>query len=536
MRPFALVACVLLLGVGGYLSFLCWTPSWDLLSPDPASPLTSSRLPFRQYLAAFGRGSPSQAAPILPFRLHVITAVNGVDRAGLLCHFFRSALWHQIPVTVLGWDTLPPLLHHSHSNTTTSLNDSRLLRNRSDLVQLYTQEFYLGSKLTLLRRHILAQGYGADDLIVLTDSTDVLLQQPLPSLERALVHLLSPSNYSVVVTSAEHDLWPPSFSFLYDKYHATPAYAANRGLLNLTNNNNTRLHAEGYYRGLNGGTFIGRASLLLPILDALIADRPEYVEHHLVYNAEGSITAGGEEAVRISGPLLHPDTLEVVDDYLVPGVYKRNEQITWSLLYLAQSTPSPSSPGNLSLAPIVIDDAAFLLQTMQLTVEDVAARLRLALANDTQLAGRLRALSWWTDAVWRPTIRNGTRVRPIDDIVVAAMQVDQRLMTRDSPPHVPLLVHYNGPSKFQEGFGELSHAHLTGRFFYAQRSFLQVAMPYVDVRRMKAQAVAGGLFRFYSRTMAKIPAVELPQLCPAIFATEAVVEGGGGSTGGPRAG
>ena len=434
--------------------------------------------------------------PLHPLRLRVLTAVNGVDRHGFLCHFFRSALWHQVPVTVLGWDR-PELANNSSAARP---------RPRSALSQLYTQEFYLGSKIVLLRRLIQQEQYGHDDLLLLTDSTDAILQHPLHTLEAMLAQLLSPSNYSLVLTSAERDVWPPSFTDKYSSFHSSEVYQHHRRLLNATGTD----RAEAFYSGLNGGTFIGRASLLLRLLDELAQDRAEYAEHHLVYNAEGRIIAGGEQRVVIPGPLLHPDTLQLVDEYVVPGVYKRNEQISWSLLYLSQSEQPERRP-----FPIVIDESAFLFQTMQLTSSEARERLQRAVVSDSSLGARLRALPWWKDSVWQQRPPHDTT--PMDDIVAMAAACDERLMTREASPHVPLLVHYNGPSKFRDGFDNVSFTQLTSHSFYAQERFMALATPHFDVARVRQQTSSGGLFRFIGRDMASISTVDVSHLCPAIF-------------------
>jgi len=566
-------------------------------------------------------GVPPRAVPRRP-RLHIATAINDMDADRFLCTFFQSALWHGVagargqdesgdapaqsspppppPLTVLGWEVdeetemraarvmphgvkhfFAPLLETNETAAAATAGTGRAppgapYRPPGDLKQLYNHAFYLGSKPTLLLRWIESQQFGADDLILFTDSSDVVFQMGHREIEDLLEEMMgwgceggaataatdsttssrssssSSCCYDAILVSGEHDIWPPSFQPLHSQYVASESYLRNSRLLHLPPSFD-RASTPGYYRGLNSGTIIGRASRLAPFLRALISERVEYEQHHLVYNSRGSIDREGQQDIVVEGPLRDPDTFAPLARYIVPGVYKRNDQIITAMLYFSQDEGMVNQHRGgggggggrqqLLVPPvdygIVVDETAALVQTMQLTKEDVASRLMLGKPQQPQplsvddalerMRLKLSALPVWADgAVSTPEFER---------LVELAVASDNRLLQRPAEsaiagradgthplpaPRVAPLVHYNGPSKHQTTFGDLGYSALRAAAFWSVPPFRAAVAPLLSLSRVRAAlrgGSQGGVFRFLTRRMVPLEgdAVDILRLCPEIM-------------------
>jgi hypothetical protein len=306
----------------------------------------------------------------------------------------------------------------------------------------------------------------------------------------------------------------------------------------------------GFYRGLNSGSLLGRASRLIPLLRFLASERPSFHQHHLVYSPSGVLTAEGERSITVSGPLRHPDSRgEGVQEYTIPGVYKRNDQITTAMAFYQQTGEISSDEGEAVAVPdpgvvppegtnfgLVVDEHASLFQTMQLSAEQVSRllavtngntslrtldaegdrnRLTMSAQDSAAIAATIKqqllSLPFWKADVLA-SIAEGSSSPLLEDflhsLVDTAIKLDARLVQKKgaatdtassgssssasaSSFSTPPLVHYNGPSKVQSSFGAASYARVVQNFFWRQEEFIRASARFVDACTLVQQIGQG---------------------------------------------
>ena len=322
MLLFGLVVLVTLLGLGVHVALLHrrhYSPDAPLAVHLRSSPNSSaathsplSAPPPRAAAIPEITGSCSNSSPhrLLGRQVHVLAFLDRPEdsnRHGFFCDFVRSFTSHSpsVPLTVLGW--MPGLRQLPHR---------------------HTREFFLGSKVTVLLAYLkgmLRQGDAREeDLVLFSDATDVVWQRPVED----IFGLFLSDHRCDILLGVEKDCWPPSFVSLYPP---APASAV--------------------YRHINSGSFIGRLSALVRFLEAATLDLPRYKQHELFYDASGKY---------VNHP---PPQRYRQSTSLAPPVYRRNDQIVFSMLYFEGSH-------NVSL-----DFGAQLFQSYQLSKADLAAEL-----------------------------------------------------------------------------------------------------------------------------------------------------------------
>jgi hypothetical protein len=404
----------------------------------------------------------------------------------------------------------------------------------------------LGSKVTLLLRYLESSSFTSSDLILFSDSTDVIFQASWESIESAIAQAMAIDQFHSILVSGEHDIWPPSFAGHYRNYQQSDTYARNKQKIN---RQGVGADDIGFYRGLNSGSLLGRASRLLPLLRFLASERPSFHPHHLVYSPSGVLTAEGERSITVSGPLRHPDSRgEGVQEYTIPGVYKRNDQITTAMAFYQQTGEISSDDGEAVAVPdpgvvppegtnfgLVVDEHASLFQTMQLSTEQVVRLLAVTNGNtslrtldadrnplamsaqdSTAIAATIKqqllSLPFWKADVLASAAAEGSSSHSplledfLHSVVDTAIKLDSRLVQKKgadtaaassgssssaSSFDTPALVHYNGPSKVQSSFGAASYARVVQNFFWRQEEFIRASARFVDACALVQQIGQG---------------------------------------------
>ncbi len=204
--------------------------------------------------------------------------------------------------------------------------------------------------------------------------------------------------------------------------------------------------------------------VVVVVAAAAIEDRSEYHTHHLVYDAHGALQRGGEERVAVAAHRLSAAALQyeqfptratqraaaalppltaaqlqaeveqaaaaqptATAEYVIPGVYKRNDQIILSMLYFT---------GRYGIR---LDHSAQLWQSMHLA----------AAAMHSQLA--FRPYHAPPHLLAAPPLLPG--VAPDSDPTAAPTLRLYNAITQS----FPTFIHYNGPAKDWTDRGPLTY-------------------------------------------------------------------------------
>ncbi len=266
--------------------------------------------------------------------VYVIVA-DDFDSQGTLCELFHSVIWNEWPLMfVLGWDRT--------RNNSKRTDYASVLRKESS--QYHT--FMLGSKLTLVRK-FLNNNITSASHIVVTDAYDTILQESYKTFLYKYHHVLKSP---VAMFSTENDCWPPSFCHLYKSPSQNDIY---------------------YH--LNSGGYVGHVSFLRRILDEAIRDdNPDYYRHHLYFQLHSNHVISEGERDMLYENVTNPDFIDksLLAEYRVPGVYKRNDQIIFSMLYFTDKFN------------ITLDKQVHFWQSMHLSRENHQKHIGMRLYSD----------------------------------------------------------------------------------------------------------------------------------------------------------
>ena len=227
----------------------------------------------------------------------VLTISNNIGKDGGLCFFLEGMMWNDYNrVIVLGWS---------------DANETRIPQLDA------TDQWFFGGRHTMAFTLLELYNVPDDQLILGTDSFDVLVQESMHSVvskynemraayASAAMLQLSRREFGCAADAdadtcnplfyaTENDCWPPSFDPLYQDYYRRLAADWSEQL-----RDSSPLRAplvpmpgERTYRHLNGGGYLGPAGALRRVLRELILDKDAYAPHELAYDSLGNIFGPG---------------------------------------------------------------------------------------------------------------------------------------------------------------------------------------------------------------------------------------------------